>query len=411
MANWIGDKTVSLEEKVSLMQQDAAYDVADSDEAVLPDLSFLRETTRAKKLPPKVPKVFLSNDCVFNCAYCGCRSGHECKRYVSPPRELAEIAVKQAEANRHGVFITSSIYRNADYTEELIVETLRIIRKELGYQGYIHAKVMPGTDPLLIYQAGQLADRLSVNIEVAKSEGYERIARNKNRSNILSPMRQISDMIAQAKREKSRFAPRFATSQTTQLMAGSTEENDRTILTLSRALYDKYHLMRVYYTPFQYRQEAAGYEGLPMVSVPKWRVHRLYQADRLMQIYGFSPEEIAPDDQLFLSENLDPKAAWALRHLDRFPVEVNRADYETLLRVPGIGTTYASRIVKARQYCTVTHAVLKALGVSLKRCRHFITCNGVYDGATVDNEVVLGPLLADPVDWSERQTSLLSRAM
>lgn len=148
-----------------------------------------------------------------------------------------------------------------------------------------------------------------------------------------------------------------------------------------------------------------------MVSVPKWRVHRLYQADRLMQIYGFSPEEIAPDDQLFLSENLDPKAAWALRHLDRFPVEVNRADYETLLRVPGIGTTYASRIVKARQYCTVTHAVLKALGVSLKRCRHFITCNGVYDGATVDNEVVLGPLLADPVDWSERQTSLLSRAM
>ena len=411
MANWIGDKTVSLEEKVSLMQQDAAYDVADSDEAVLPDLSFLRETTRAKKLPPKVPKVFLSNDCVFNCAYCGCRSGHECKRYVSPPRELAEIAVKQAEANRHGVFITSSIYRNADYTEELIVETLRIIRKELGYQGYIHAKVMPGTDPLLIYQAGQLADRLSVNIEVAKSEGYERIARNKNRSNILSPMRQISDMIAQAKREKSRFAPRFATSQTTQLMAGSTEENDRTILTLSRALYDKYHLMRVYYTPFQYRQEAAGYEGLPMVSVPKWRGHRLYQADRLMQIYGFSPEEIAPDDQLFLSENLDPKAAWALRHLDRFPVEVNRADYETLLRVPGIGTTYASRIVKARQYCTVTHAVLKALGVSLKRCRHFITCNGVYDGATVDNEVVLGPLLADPVDWSERQTSLLSRAM
>ena len=411
MANWIGDKTVSLEEKVSLMQQDAAYDVADSDEAVLPDLSFLRETTRAKKLPPKVPKVFLSNDCVFNCAYCGCRSGHECKRYVSPPRELAEIAVKQAEANRHGVFITSSIYRNADYTEELIVETLRIIRKELGYQGYIHAKIMPGTDPLLIYQAGQLADRLSVNIEVAKSEGYERIARNKNRSNILSPMRQISDMIAQAKQEKSRFAPKFATSQTTQLMAGSTEENDRTILTLSRALYEKYHLMRVYYTPFQYRQEAAGYEGLPMVSVPKWRVHRLYQADRLMQIYGFSPEEIAPDDQLFLSENLDPKAAWALRHLDRFPVEVNRADYETLLRVPGIGTTYASRIVKARQYCTVTHAVLKALGVSLKRCRHFITCNGVYDGATVDNEVVLGPLLADPVDWSERQTSLLSRAM
>ncbi len=410
--HYIHDKTVSLDEKVSLMQEDAAYDVADNDEAVLPDLSFIRETTRARHTPPKVPKVFLSNDCVFNCAYCGCRSGNECKRrYVSPPRELAEIAVKQAEENRHGVFITSSIYHNADYTEELIVETLRIIRHELGYRGYVHAKIMPGADPQLIYQAGLLANRLSVNIEVAKSEGYDKIARNKNRNNILSPMYQISEMIRASKEEKSRFAPRFATSQTTQLMAGSTDENDRTILTLANALYAKYRLQRVYYTPFHYEHEAAGYEGLAKVSVPKWRVHRLYQADRLMQLYGFAPEEIAPDNQPFLSESLDPKAAWALRHLDRFPVEVNRADYETLLRVPGIGTTYASRIVKARQYCTITHSVLKNLGVSLKRSRHFLTCNGVYEGATVDNDVVLRPLLADPVDWSTRQTSLLARAM
>lgn len=410
--NWIGDKTISLEEKVSLMQEDAAYDVADNDEAILPDLSFIRETTRSRRSPPKVPKVFLSNHCTFNCAYCGCRSGNECKqRYASSPRELAEIAVKLAEENRHGIFVTSAIYRNADYTEELIVETLRIIRNEIGYRGYVHAKIMPGADPQLIYQAGLLADRLSVNIEVAKSEGYDKIAHNKNRNNILSPMHQISEMIRTAKEEKSRFAPRFATSQTTQLMAGSIGENDRTILTLSRALYDKYRLKRVYYTPFHYRHEAAGYEGLPQISTPKWRVHRLYQADRLMQLYGFTPEEIVPDQELFLHEMIDPKAAWALRHLDRFPVEVNRADYETLLRVPGIGTTYASRIIKARRYCTITHSVLKTLGVSLKRSRHFITCNGVYEGVTVDNDEVLRPFLTDPIDWSAQQTSFLAQAM
>ncbi len=412
MFQWIGDKTLSLEDRVSQMQEDAAYDVADNDEAVMPDLSFIRETIRAKRSPPKVPKVFLSNDCTFNCAYCGCRCGNEGRqRYVWKPRELAEFAVKQAEENRHGVFITSSIYRNADYTEELIVETLRIIRDEIGYRGYVHAKIMPGADPLLIYRAGQFADRLSVNIEVAKSEGYSKIAHDKNRTNILTPMHQISELIAQAKREKSRWAPKFATSQTTQLMAGSIQENDRTILTLANALYAKYNLKRVYYTPFHYRHEAAGYEGLPMVETPRWRVRRLYQADRLMQLYGFTPEEIAPDSQLNLSEMLDPKAAWALRHLDLFPVEVNRADYETLIRVPGIGTTYASRIVKARQYCTISHAVLKKLGVSLKRSRHFITCNGVYDGATVDNDAVLIPFLADPADAGAYQTNLLDKAM
>lgn len=411
MAHLIFANPAGTEEKIAWMQRDAAYDVADNDDALIPDLSLIKETVRAKKNPPKVPKVFLSNDCIFNCAYCGCRNGRDCQRYASTPRELAKLAVEQAEENRHGIFVTSSIYKNADYTEELIVETLRIIRNEIGYQGYVHAKIMPGADPRLIYQAGRYADRLSVNIEVAKSEGYEKIARNKNRTNILTPMHQISEMIAAAKREKSRFAPKFAVSQTTQLMAGSTQESDKTILTLSNALYAKYRLKRVYYTPFQYRHEAAGYEGLPLVSTPRWRMHRLYQADRLMQLYGFTPDEITPDDHPFLSENLDPKAAWALRHLDLFPVEVNRADYETLLRVPGIGVTYAARILKARKYCTITHSVLKALGVSLKRSRHFITCNGVFEGVTCDNDDTLRPYLTELIDWKSQQTDLLSVAI
>ena len=236
-------------ELLRVMREDARYDAASSSDPVAAcPPGFLSGDIRAKAPPPKVPKVFLSNQCTFNCAYCGCRASNgEKTRYCVQPREMARIAVGEADRNRRGVFLTSAIYKNADYTEELIVETLRIMREELRYPGYIHAKVMPGTDPLLIEKAGRYADRLSVNIEVAKSEGYAKIAKQKTRDNILSPMAAISRLIWANREEKSPFKPAFATSQTTQLMAGSTDEDDRTILTLSSALYRKYRLGRVYY--------------------------------------------------------------------------------------------------------------------------------------------------------------------
>ena len=249
--------------------------------------------------------------------------------------------------------------------------------------------------PELIRQAGLLANRLSVNIEVPRSEGYKRIAYNKNKSNILTPMGQISQMIAQAKADGGRFSRPFATTQTTQMMAGSTGEDDFTILNLSGALYRKYNLSRVYYTSFQYREQAAGYEELPEVNTPAWRMHRLYQADRLMQLYGFSAEEIAPPTSRFLLEEHDPKAAWAMRNMHLFPVEVNRADYEMLIRVPGIGLVYAKRILEARRLGKLTHDALRTLGIPLKRCRHFITCDGKYMGDAGDNIIRLGAMLAD----------------
>jgi predicted DNA-binding helix-hairpin-helix protein len=291
------------------------------------------------------------------------------------PRDLADVAVREAIQNRRGIFITSAIYKNADYTEELIIETLRIIRNEHLFGGYVHAKIMPGADPGLIREAGKYADRLSVNIEVAKSVGYQMIARQKNKTNILTPMGQISDMIAEARQNGGWRQNRFATSQTTQLMAGSTGEDDRTILKLSGALYRKYGLKRVYYTAFHYGHQASGYD-LPIMETPFWRMSRLYQADRLMQLYGFLPDEIVPEQAPYLSEDIDPKAAYALRNLHLFPVEVNTAGYETLLRVPGIGITYARRIMEARRHCTVTFDVLKKIGISLKRCRFFILCGG-----------------------------------
>jgi predicted DNA-binding helix-hairpin-helix protein len=399
MANIILRSPLTTEEKLAQMREDSLFDVADDDASCIPDFSSIRNEIKAKPAPPKVPKMFLSNDCIFNCAYCGCRAGNDLRScYTNAPKELARLSVGEAVKNGHGVFISSAIYKNADYTTELIIEALKCIRMTLGYMGYVHAKIMPGTDISLIRTAGLYANRLSVNIEVAKSEGYERIARQKTRENILTPMRHISELISGAAREKSRYAPRFATSQTTQLMAGSTNENDFEILRLSKAMYNKYNLKRVYYTPFGVKESIKGYANLAPVKTPVWRMKRLYQADRLMQLYGFTPEEIAPDCEPNLVSDLDPKAAWALRNLHLYPIEVNTAEYEELLRIPGIGTTYAARIIKARKYCKITHEALKALGVSLKRSRHFLLCNGKYQGEKCGSPEAYRGLLASPLD-------------
>ena len=322
-----------------------------------------------------VPKLFMSNDCRFNCAYCTCRATRDVGRYCHEPRALARLAAQAGRANGRGVFVTSAVYRSPDETQERIVAALRALREELGYRGYVHAKVMPGADPGLIALTGRYADRMSVNIEVANSAGYARLARQKSRGTILGPMEAIHRQIVAARAERRPFAA----SQSTQLMAGSLGEDDRAILTLSGALYRRYALKRVYYTAFQYRHRAAGYD-LPEVSTPAWRVGRLYQADRLMQLYGFTADELAPEGAPNLDPALDPKTAWALRHPERFPVEVNRADYETLLRVPGVGPTWARRILRARRLAPLSWAGLRALGLPLGRCRYFLCCGGRGDG-------------------------------
>ena len=376
----------------------AAYTRPD---AILLRADKIRGDIKAPKGPHTAPKVFMSNDCVFNCSYCGCRRCLDGRtRYASEPREFAQLARTAAMANGGRVFITSAIYKNPNYTEELIIETMRILRNELGYKGYLHAKVMPGCDPELIRRAGFYANRLSVNIEVAKSEGYKTIAREKNKTNILGPMGHISRLIQDARNETGRYKPRFAGSQTTQLMAGSTGEDDFTILNLTHALYKKYRLNRVYYTPYQYHNYDGDNGGQPEVETPKWRQTRLYQADRLMQLYGFTPEDIAPTEAPNLTRDFDPKAAWALRNIHLFPVEVNTADYEMLIRIPGIGVTYAKRIVEARRTCSVNFDVLRQLGVSLLRSRHFMTADGKYQGIRGSDTESYAALLRAPLDNS-----------
>jgi predicted DNA-binding helix-hairpin-helix protein len=303
---------------------------------------------------------------------------------------MAALAVSAAAKSKQGIFLTSAVYKNADHTQELILETVKAIRQSEHYLGYLHAKVMPGANAELIRQTGFYANRLSVNIEVAKSEGYQLIAKQKNKDNILTPMRQISEGIAQAKQERRRFA----TTQSTQLMAGSLGEDDRTILNLSAALYKKYRLKRIYYTPFTYRHPAKGYE-LPAVVTPQWRMRRLYQADRLLMLYGFKPDEITPQNYARLEEDIDPKAAYALRHLDMYPVELNTADYAELLRIPGIGTTYAQRIIQARKICGLSFEMLRKMKIPLEKSRHFFTCGGLYDGELVDDTARMRRVLRD----------------
>jgi predicted DNA-binding helix-hairpin-helix protein len=361
---------------VKRMAEDAGFEVSGDTDAEQTAL-LCAGGIHGRPQSAKVPKLCLAGHCVFNCAYCALRASRDDKTpYALEPRELARLAVAQAERNGSGVFISSAILKNADYTQERLAETARIMREELFYGGYIHAKVMPGADPGLIARTGQYASRLSVNIEVANSAGYQRVAKQKSRALILSPMRAISGQI-RAAREDNRC---FARSQTTQLMAGAIGEDDRTILTLSDALYRTYGLRRVYYTAFGYAHEAKGYPDLPLAQTPIWRVARLYQADRLIALYGFSPDDVTPEGASSLEEDMDPKSAWALRHLPMYPVDVNTADYETLLRVPGIGLTYARRILEARRYCVLTHEMLRKMRVSLKRCAPFITCAGHYQG-------------------------------
>ena len=324
-------------------------------------------------------KVLMTNCCVYDCKYCVNRRSNDTRRAAFTPRELAELTIGFYRRNYiEGLFLSSGVLRNADYTTEQMIRALRILRQEYGFNGYIHAKAIPGTSPELVQQLGLLADRMSVNIELPSQQGLQTLAPDKTREAILRPMSLIRDKVFESKQElvKYKHAPSFAPAgQSTQLIVGATKDTDRHILHLTEALYQKYRLKRVFYSAYVPVVENSLLPALD-TKPPLLREHRLYQADWLLRFYGFQASELLDEAHPDFNPQLDPKCSWAVSHLEHFPVEIMRADYETLLRVPGIGPTSARRIVSARRTAHLRFEDLKKLGVVVKRAQFFLVCDG-----------------------------------
>lgn len=326
-------------------------------------------------------KILLTNACVYDCAYCANRRSNDARRVLLTPAEVAELTIGFYRRNCiEGLFLSSGVVRTPDYTMELLIEAIRTLREAHRFNGYIHVKVVPGADLLLVERAGRYADRVSVNMELPTRESLALLAPDKSREAIVTPMRRVGELIVQTKAERkvSRAVPPFAPAgQSTQLIVGASGENDLQIVRLSAGLYDRLAMKRVYYSAFVPVNRDSRLPA-PLDTPPLLREHRLYQADWLLRYYGFAPEEILNDERPFLDLELDPKADWALRHLELFPVEVNRAPYEVLLRVPGIGVRSAQRIVRARRSGHLAIDTLARLGVVMKRASYFVTARGRF---------------------------------
>lgn len=324
-------------------------------------------------------KILFTNECIYDCKYCINRSSNDVVRTSFTPEEVCRLTMEFYRRNFiEGLFLSSGILHNPDYTMEQIYKTLYLLRTVYHFRGYIHVKAIPGADPLLIEKTGFLADRMSVNLELPTAEGLKKLAPNKSREKILLPMRQVQNRRRENQYDLTvfRHAPQFVPAgQSTQMIIGATPESDFQILTVAQSLYQKFELKRVFYSAFVSVNEDAMLPSLPG-GPPLLREHRLYQADWLLRFYGFQAEELLSEKHPNFNMLLDPKCDWALAHLEEFPVEVNRADLQTLLRVPGIGPKSARRIIQARRFGKVDYPALKKMGVVLKRAIYFITCDG-----------------------------------
>lgn len=326
-------------------------------------------------------KVLMTNYCIYDCKYCINRSSNDVKRAAFTPTELAELTIEFYKRNYiEGLFLSSGVIKNPDYTMERMTEVLVLLRKKYKFNGYIHIKAIPGADCELIRRAGLLADRMSVNIELPSEESLTKLAPQKSRTNILTPMKYMTEKIAENKSELTvyRHTPKFIPSgQSTQMIIGASPDSDLKILRLAEGLYKKYALKRVYYSAYIPMNDDSALPSLN-TKPPLLREHRMYQADWLMRFYGFRAEELLNEERENFSVNLDPKADWALSNMGLFPVDVNTAPYEMLLRVPGIGVKSAMRICKARRVAKLDFDSLKRIGVVLKRAQFFITVKGKY---------------------------------
>ena len=323
-------------------------------------------------------KIMLTNNCIYDCAYCINRRSNDLPRATFSVTELVNLTIEFYRRNYiEGLFLSSGVVRNPDYTMERLVKVVKDLRQVYHFNGYIHLKSIPGTSQELVNEAGLYADRMSVNIEIPNEQSLQLLAPEKDFQSVFTPMRYIQQGMLQSaeERKKYRHAPRFVPAgQSTQMIVGATSDSDKDILHLTSALYKRPSMKRVYYSGFV---PVNGYDNrLPALKQPPLvRENRLYQADWLLRFYNFKVDEIVDDSYPDLDLEIDPKLAWALRHPEAFPVDINRADYEMLLRVPGLGVKSAKMILTARRYSRLGTSHLKQIGVVLKKAQYFITCN------------------------------------
>lgn len=345
-------------------------------------------------------KILLTNNCCYDCSYCVNRVTNDIPRAHFSPEEVADLTINFYRRNYiEGLFLSSAVYKNPNYTMELLLKTVQLVRNDYKFNGYIHIKAIPGADQKLIEETGFLVDRMSVNIELPSNNGLKLLAPQKSKESIIKPMEIIKFHIADTVESRKYFkkAPQFVPAgQSTQLIIGATPDRDLNILKLSENLYSHFRLKRVYFSAYV---PVSNHPNLPdIIKPPLLREHRLYQADWLLRFYGFKADELLNPENPDFSPEYDPKSDWALRNLQHFPIEINRADYQMLLRVPGIGVRSAQRITAARRSTSLNYDSLKKLGVVLKRARYFITCQGKYFGGfgVSENVIRSGLLLGSP---------------
>lgn len=399
----------SLMEKLAILTDAAKYDVACTSSGVSrrgdgkgmgnATSAGLCHTFAADGRCVSLLKILFTNECIFNCTYCQNNCTSDVPRASFTPDEICELTMEFYRRNYiEGLFLSSGILISPNYTMDLICQTLDRLRNTHHFNGYIHVKAIPGADTALIEKAGFLADRMSINLELPTAEGLKKLAPHKSRSTILKPMRQIQNGITENKNELMvyRRTPRFVPAgQSTQMIIGATPESDLQIMSVADALYRKFDLKRVFYSAFI---NVNGDSSLPVLpgGPPLLREHRLYQADWLLRYYQFTVDELLSEKRPDFNIYLDPKCDWALRHLECFPVEINRASYHTLLRVPGIGYKSAQRIVKARRSARLDFSDLRRIGVVLKRALYFITCSGkMMYNTKLEENYICSHLLSD----------------
>lgn len=342
-------------------------------------------------------KILMTNYCAYDCVYCCNRKSNDTPRARLTPDEICVLTIEFYRRNYiEGLFLSSAIEQTPDRTMELLTATVKKLREEYHFHGYIHLKGIPSASQELIDTASRYADRMSFNIEFPSSASLALLAPDKRPDGILTPMKNLSALKLES-REQRRSKVVLPAGQTTQMIVGASPECDGTILRLSQGLYRKFQLKRVYYSAYI---PTVPHAALPTSPPNLVRENRLYQADWLLRYYGFTAEEIAPEDQN-LSLEVDPKCGWALRNQHLFPVEINKAPLETLLRVPGIGVRTAYRILQARRFSSLRYEDLVKMRVVVKRARHFITCSGHYYGGALGSDALCG-LLSSSRDYAEQ---------